>query len=292
LFVAVNGTDHWLMHHYLEDHESPADYTPAMLQEIVIKASGLPAVPVEILSVNPWIMAPAVATQWRSQNVFLVGDAAARVSPAGGLGMNNGLQCAHNLAWKLAEVLLHGQPDSLLDSYEQERLPAAQFTNANSQGNASEVIDIITAAMMGQWDKAKSLISQSRRAGNGYGQDFGIVYESHAITSDGTVAQYPDDLVNDYIPQARPGHRAPLLMLSINGQTSSLLNQLGYQFTALLAKDADPALFKAQQPRAVIFQEGQDFKANDPHWHTLYGISSRGGVLIRPDGYVSSRIKG
>ncbi|GGM33373.1 oxygenase [Longimycelium tulufanense] len=66
------------------------------------------------------------ATEFRRGRVFLIGDAAHVHSPAGGQGMNNGLQDAHNLAWKLASVI-HGQsPSSLLPSYGPERLEATR----------------------------------------------------------------------------------------------------------------------------------------------------------------------
>lgn len=56
-------------------------------------------------------------------NVFFAGDAAHVHSPAGGQGMNTGLQDAHNLAWKLAMVLKGWAHPCLLQTYEQERLP-------------------------------------------------------------------------------------------------------------------------------------------------------------------------
>ncbi|WKU47482.1 FAD-dependent monooxygenase [Streptomyces sp. VNUA116] len=62
----------------------------------------------------------------RRGRVFLLGDAAHVHSPAGGQGMNNGLQDAHNLAWKLAAVLHGDSPASLLDGYEPEREEAAR----------------------------------------------------------------------------------------------------------------------------------------------------------------------
>ncbi|MGY5036336.1 FAD-dependent monooxygenase [Streptomyces sp. 900116325] len=57
--------------------------------------------------------------------VFLAGDAAHVHSPAGGQGLNTSVQDAYNLGWKLGQVLRHGAPVALLDSYEAERRPVA-----------------------------------------------------------------------------------------------------------------------------------------------------------------------
>jgi FAD binding domain len=61
---------------------------------------------------------------YRAGRVFLAGDAAHLHPPTGGQGLNTGIQDAYNLGWKLASVL-RGGPESLLDTYEEERLPIA-----------------------------------------------------------------------------------------------------------------------------------------------------------------------
>ncbi len=61
-----------------------------------------------------------VATRFRSNRVFLAGDAAHLSSPAGSMGMNSGIEDANNLAWKITAVLSGGRA-ALLDSYEAER---------------------------------------------------------------------------------------------------------------------------------------------------------------------------
>src|SRR5277367_1797150 len=68
-----------------------------------------------------------VATRYRSGSVFLAGDAAHLCSPGEGHGMNCGLQDAFNLAWKLALVHQGTAHETLLDSYEIERRPAAEL---------------------------------------------------------------------------------------------------------------------------------------------------------------------
>ncbi|KAK6850720.1 hypothetical protein PG987_000354 [Apiospora arundinis] len=64
-----------------------------------------------------------VSTNYRDGRLFLAGDAAHIHSPAGGQGMNTGIQDSVNLGWKLASVLRGEQPDAFLDSYNEERRP-------------------------------------------------------------------------------------------------------------------------------------------------------------------------
>ncbi|HEY5072193.1 MAG TPA: FAD-dependent monooxygenase [Caulobacteraceae bacterium] len=67
-----------------------------------------------------------VTGSFRKGRAFLLGDAAHIHSPAGGQGMNTGIGDAINLAWKLAAVVRGGAEDSLLDSYEAERIGFAR----------------------------------------------------------------------------------------------------------------------------------------------------------------------
>ncbi|WP_131763810.1 FAD-dependent monooxygenase, partial [Actinomadura fibrosa] len=64
--------------------------------------------------------------RYRVGRVFLAGDAAHVHSPAGGQGMNVGLQDAANLGWKLAAALRGRAPSWLLDSYHEERYPVGR----------------------------------------------------------------------------------------------------------------------------------------------------------------------
>ncbi|WP_086664419.1 FAD-dependent monooxygenase [Lentzea kentuckyensis] len=63
------------------------------------------------------------AATYRKGNVLLAGDAAHMHFPTGGVGMNVGIQDAHNLGWKLAAVVTGRADDSLLDTYHRERHP-------------------------------------------------------------------------------------------------------------------------------------------------------------------------
>ena len=67
-----------------------------------------------------------MAERFREQRCFLIGDAAHIHSPAGGQGMNTGLQDAYNLSWKLAGVINGHIKPNILNSYAEERMPVAK----------------------------------------------------------------------------------------------------------------------------------------------------------------------
>ena len=72
--------------------------------------------------------------RYRVGRVFLAGDAAHVHSPAGGMGMNTGLQDAANLSWKLAAVIAGRGDDRLLDTYHDERHPVGKMVLRTSGG--------------------------------------------------------------------------------------------------------------------------------------------------------------
>lgn len=78
-----------------------------------------------------------LADRYKVGCVLLVGDAAHVHPPTGGQGLNTSVQDACNLGWKLAAVTRGGAPETLLDSYEEERRPIA----ANMLGLATKLLD-------------------------------------------------------------------------------------------------------------------------------------------------------
>ncbi|MEO8181005.1 MAG: FAD-dependent monooxygenase [Deltaproteobacteria bacterium] len=82
------------------------------------------------------------AASYRERRVLLAGDAAHVHAPAGGQGLNIGIQDAVNLGWKLARVVHGTSPESLLDSYQAERHPIGarvlQLTMAQTALNGGD----------------------------------------------------------------------------------------------------------------------------------------------------------
>ena len=77
------------------------------------------------------------AASYRDGRVLLAGDAAHVHSPAGGQGLNTGVQDAVNLGWKLAQVVKEVSPPSLLDSYHGERHPVAARVLRNTMAQVA-----------------------------------------------------------------------------------------------------------------------------------------------------------
>jgi 2-polyprenyl-6-methoxyphenol hydroxylase-like FAD-dependent oxidoreductase len=79
----------------------------------------------EVLASSSYTPHARMVQRYRADRVFLAGDAAHVHPPAGGQGLNTGVQDSWNLGWKLAWALRGGASESVLDSYETERLPIA-----------------------------------------------------------------------------------------------------------------------------------------------------------------------
>jgi 2-polyprenyl-6-methoxyphenol hydroxylase-like FAD-dependent oxidoreductase len=107
---------------------------------------------------------------YRVARVFLAGDAAHCHSPAGGQGMNTGLQDAANLGWKLAATVHGWAPDDLLDSYHAERYPVGRGVVRGSgallrltlaQSQATRAARWLLANVVGRFGSPPAIVSRA-----------------------------------------------------------------------------------------------------------------------------------
>ena len=314
VFVAHDLAGEWVfMHAYDPDREPAESYDRARCERIVRAAMTRDDVPLEILTVSPWVMTCQVAERYRDGRVLLVGDAAHRFPPTGGLGLNTGVQDAHNLAWKLAAVLDGAAPDALLDTYEAERRPVARYNAEQSLNNALRMIEIPQALGLGaepeasQRAYAAALADPERRRGvaaaianqaehfDMLGLQLGYVYERGAIVPDGTTEAPPANPVRDYVPTSRPGARLPHGWVTVNGARRSTLDLIGLDRPTLLVGPAAGAWLAAARgalPAPRCIRVGVDVTDAEDWWGRTAGMPADGALLVRPDQHVAYRARG
>jgi 2-polyprenyl-6-methoxyphenol hydroxylase-like FAD-dependent oxidoreductase len=238
--------------------------TPERCAGLVRTAADIPDLPVEVLAISHWEPAAVVADRFRVGRVLLAGDAAHRLTPAGGFGLNTGVQDAHNLAWKLSGVLAGWAGEGLLDTYESERRPVA-LRNVELSRRF--------------WDRGRV------SAATGYW--LGFSYEQGALVPDGTRLPAVQDAVSEYVPTARPGSRAPHCWLSTEPGISTI-DLFDWEFVLLTDRRSGDWWSGASRVAAA----GVPIRLINPPaaaWAELYGVEPGGSVLVRPDGHVAWR---
>jgi 2-polyprenyl-6-methoxyphenol hydroxylase-like FAD-dependent oxidoreductase len=133
ILIPAGPDDRWLYGTDVDrDLLDDTDAAPALLRQLIERASGVPGIPITIDRFGWFTSAAQIADTFSSGRVFLAGDAAHRVTPRGGTGLNTAIAGGRDLAWKLAWVLLGWAPPEFLSTYEDERRPAAAHNVARS----------------------------------------------------------------------------------------------------------------------------------------------------------------
>jgi 2,4-dichlorophenol 6-monooxygenase len=277
--------------------------------------------PLTLHAVSRWQYEGVVARRFRIGSSFLVGDAAHRHPPTGGLGLNCAVQDVHNLAWKLAAVLRGQAGDALLDSYETERRPIAAFYTAHALENAGRHAPIGSALGLGPdmteeegWAEIAVFVSRTpegdtRRAmvadavsenAKDYSQlgvEAGYCYEAGALVPDGTPPPGGHDSPTAYRPTTRPGHHLPHVWLrnldtAHRGPVSTVDLVDPQSFTLFVGPlgaaawhaAAEAAARSSGFPLAVVVVPDRDVE-----WACVREVGDDGAVLVRPDRKVGWR---
>ncbi|WP_317891003.1 FAD-dependent monooxygenase [Granulicella arctica] len=204
--------------------------------------------------------------RYREGRVFLAGEAAHIHSPAGGQGMNTGIQDAHNLGWKLAAVT-EGAPEPLLDTYEAERRPVAVGVLALSNARLKEATEQMS--MVTRRDPST--------------MQLGIGYRDSVLACDD----------RDDTASLRAGDRAPDApgLTTFEGERRLFDLTRGGRFTlvnfgATVTVEALPSNLKILNVRQQL-EAPEDLRDSQGDLSRAYGATTRSLVLIRPDGYIA-----
>ncbi len=198
---------------------------------------------------------------YRCGRVFLVGDAAHVHSPAGGQGMNTGMQDAFNLAWKLALVIRGACGDQLLDSYSAER----SYVGDQVLKDASKLTAIGTL---------KNPVGQSLRNLVGHFM-LGLTPVQHAFANSMTevAISYPKSPLNGAVLRGSTGPKPGARVAPVQGQAST--GSGGTPRFALFAAQNEAVTDLLKRFEALL----------DPELRPPF--SNEEILLVRPDGYVA-----
>ena len=305
-FVAHDIERTWVFMRPFDPATDPVEsYDVARCADIVRHAIGRDDVDLAVRDVSPWHMTSQVAASYRAGRVLLAGDSAHRFPPAGGMGMNTGIQDVHNLVWKLALVYAGHAAPALLDTYEAERLPVAQQNADQSLVNAMRMLasigelglgdDVATSrarlgALVSTPDgraRLGAVIDEQRDHFDMLGLQLGFAYETGAILPDGTDAPAVANPVSDFVQTARPGSRLPHAWVERDGVRCSSLDLVAPDRFTLLAGPEARGWPEIEGVAVVL--AGRDFRDPDDCWRRACGLERDGAILVRPDQHVAWR---
>ncbi len=260
--------------------DEPADFTEERCVELARVAVGVPDLDVILVPPVPgWPQKVShstgggwVADRYRDGRVFIAGDAAHVVPPAGSFGANTGIADAHNLAWKLAAVVKGQAGEQLLDTYDAERRPVARTTLAAA-------MRLLRTRHEGAGDDVTNIDYLT--------MTFGYRYRSTAVRAE---PHTPDEPVEDpRKPSGQPGLRAPHVWLERAGVRLSTLDLCVDAWTLLVGQDGTGWATAAAALDVAVHQLGVDLHDPGAQFLGAYGITETGATLIRPDGFVAWR---
>jgi 2,4-dichlorophenol 6-monooxygenase len=288
------------------------------------EALGVPDLPVKIHKITRWSVEAVMASSFRAGRVFLLGDAAHRHPPTGGLGLTSAIHDAQNLCWKLAVVLAGHASPALLDTYEAERRPVDECNAQRSLENAVNHFAIAAALGISHENTPGQNMQQLRRMWSGRPEDaahrsdvlramraqsmefselnveFGYCYQSAAVVPDGSDAPAPADDIRVYQPSTRPGASLPHAWIDDEHGLRRPVKDLVApgRFLLIAGEDGQAWCEAARQlaagadvPLDTVRIGHLDGDLYDPRctWLRHREIASDGAVLVRPDRFIAWR---
>lgn len=225
-----------------------------------------------------WELRNAVAETYRSGRVFIAGDAAHSHPPYGGFGLNNGLEDAINLGWKLVARLQGWGGEALLSSYSLERAPV--FREVAEDLIAARIRN--DAEFLERYNPARDR-AEFEAAWNARETDVGSRLKVYEPNYEGSPIVFgprggKTGAQGAHSLKARPGHHLPPQILS-NGR--NVFQELNRDFTLLAFGGGGDALERAATAHGIPLQVINDSSAEA---RQNYGAAL---ILVRPDQYVA-----
>ncbi|HSU27477.1 MAG TPA: FAD-dependent monooxygenase [Chitinophagaceae bacterium] len=126
LFFPMEGAGHYRVIGILPDKTEEDKFSFKDIEASIIEQLRVPVSFTELKWFSTYKVHSRKADTFRKDRCFIAGDAGHIHTPAGGQGMNTGIQDTYNLAWKLAYTIRYKMNDTLLESYNSERMENAR----------------------------------------------------------------------------------------------------------------------------------------------------------------------
>ena len=317
------ASEEWVIHLNYPAGD-PRAQSDAQVEADARQALGIPDLPMKIHKITRWSVEAVLASAFRAGRVFLLGDAAHRHPPTGGLGLTSAIHDAQNLCWKLALVLAGQASPALLDTYQAERRPVDERNAQRSLENAVNHFAIGAALGLSHENTPEQNMAQLRRMWSGRPEDaahrsavlramraqsmefnelnveYGYRYQSAAVVPDGSAAPASADEVRVYQPSTRPGaplphawiddedgHRRPVKDLVTPGRFLLIAGEDGHAWCEAARQLAE----EADIPLDALRIGHLDGDYHDPRcaWLRHRQIASDGAILVRPDRFIAWR---
>ncbi len=223
--------------------------------------------------------------------IIFAGDSAHQVSPFGARGANTGLQDIDNLGWKLQLVLQGKAPESLVNSYDDERIFAADINIMNStrstdfltpKSKTSKIMRDAVLSLAGDYEFARPLVNSGRLSVH-------TNYEQSILNTgdDGS-------FVGDNSHLTAPGALCPDAEIKRDGKPAWLLEQLGQDFVALIfANDTDSDKYHIPlNVDGIVVKPlviNRDIKDEKGYLKQRFDDQEGSVYLIRPDQHIAGR---
>ena len=325
LIRMVRPWSKWLCIWGYDINAGAPNYTDDEAKAVLHQLIGDDQVPIKIDSTSTWTVNSMYAKKNTNDRIFCLGDAVHRHTPMNGLGSNTSIQDAFNIAWKLAMVIKGEANPSLLETYNDERIPVGEQVVKRATKSLGDLLPIMEALEItgvdsaeekiqnianrklntpkadAQREKLRKAVEDTQYIYNCHGVEMNLRYESSAVVPDGSPdEEFKRDQELYHQASSRPGAMVPhVWLVDQEQQKASTVDICGNGKFTLITGIGGEAIWKSALTEIektlgitislIVVGPGQQYEDIYGDFARARDISETGALLVRPDNIVAWR---